>query len=336
MRFLFVVDPLAGLLPGHDTSVALMEAAQRLGMDVWVAGAADLTIARKGVAAWAQPVRIVPAERQQGRWTAPVDWWRAGEQERIDLSAGDAVLMRVDPPVNSDYLRTTFVLDAAVREGALVVNDPRGLREANEKLLSLAVPDLAPETIVTAHAHDIREALERWDPGVAKPLEEMGGRGVVMLRKHDPGVTALIDLVTRRGTRQVVFQEYLAAVAEGDKRIFLLDGEPIGAINRRASHPDFRCNLAVGAVSEETVLDASDLEICRRLRPVLRRLGLALVGIDVIGGRLTEVNVTSPTGLREIELFSDDRPSDRVIGWIANAAAAPEVVRKRSQQSLIS
>jgi glutathione synthase len=243
------------------------------------------------------------------------------------LGSGDAVLMRVDPPVNSAYLRATYVLDAAVRSGALVLNDPRGLREANEKLLPLAVSDLAPATIVTADAHDIREALERWGLAVAKPLEGAGGRGVVMLRKGDPGMTALIDLVTQQGMRQIVFQEYLSGVAQGDKRIFLLDGEPIGAINRRASDQDFRCNLAVGAVAEETSLDASDLEICRRLRPELRRLGLALVGIDVIGGRLTEVNVTSPTGIREIELFTDGRPSDRVIEWIAHAASAPVAAR---------
>jgi glutathione synthase len=321
MRFLFVIDPLASLVPGHDTSVSLMEAAQRRGAEVWVARAADLVIHGTRAAAWARPIRIDPAEQRQGRWEAPAVWWRAGGRERIDLSAGDAVLMRVDPPVNSAYLRATYMLDAAVREGALVVNDPSGLREGNEKLLALTVPDLTPDTIVTANAHDAREALERWGRAVAKPLDGAGGRGVIMLGEHDPGVAALIDLATRQGTRQAVFQEYLADAARGDKRIFLLDGEPIGAINRRPSKEDFRCNLAVGAVPERTSLDASDLEICRRLRPALSRLGLALAGIDVIDGRLTEVNVTSPTGLREIELLTDDRPSDRVIEWIADAAS---------------
>lgn len=316
MRLLFVVDPLPTLRPDHDTSVSLMEAAQRRGVEVWVAGAADLVVDGRGAVAWARPTRVTPARRRDGRWVAPADWWRTGARQRIDLDDGDAVLVRVDPPVDTAYLRATYVLDAAVRRGVLVVNAPRGLREANEKLLPLVVADLAPDTVVTADAHDVRAAVERWELAVAKPVEGAGGRGVVLLRRGDPGLAALIDLVTGQGTRQVVFQEYLPGAERGDKRIFLLDGEPIGAINRRAPDRDFRCNLAVGAVAERTSLDASDLEICRRLRPELRRLGLVLVGIDVIGGRLTEVNVTSPTGVREIELFGTDRPSDRVLGWI--------------------
>lgn len=316
-RLLFVVDPLAGLRPDHDTSVSLMEAAQRRGMEVWAAGPADLSIGTEVATAWARPVRIIPAGPQ------PMAWWEDGEPARIALDAGVAVLMRVDPPVNSAYLHATYVLDAAVRAGALVVNDPRGLREANEKLLPLVVRDLTPKTIVTARADDIREALGHWRRAVAKPLDGAGGRGVILLRHGETGTTALIDLITQQGTRQVVVQEYLpGVVAHGDKRIFLLDGEPVGAINRRASQQDFRCNLAVGAVPEKTSLDASDLDICRRLRPELQRLGLVLAGIDVIDGRLIEVNVTSPTGLREIELFGHDRPSDRVVEWIANAAGA--------------
>jgi glutathione synthase len=331
MRFLFVVDPLPGLRPDHDTSVALMEAAQRRGVDVWVAGAGDLVIdgtskvdgtsVMDGVraAAWARPVRVTPAEPRDGRWTARADWWRAGTRQRIELGTGDTVLMRIDPPVDATYLRATYVLDVAARRGALVINDPHGLRDANEKLLALAVPGLAPGTIVTADAHDIREALDQWDVAVAKPLEGAGGRGVVRLSRSDPGLTALVDLVTEHGTRQVVLQEYLAGVAQGDKRIVLLDGEPIGAINRKPPDRDFRCNLALGGAAEVASLDASDLEICRRLRPELRQRGLVLVGIDVIGGRLTEVNVTSPTGVREIELFGDARPSDHIVEWVLDA-----------------
>jgi glutathione synthase len=332
MRFLFVIDPLPGLRPDRDTSVALMEAAQRRGVDVWVAGAGDLVIDGTSnvggesviegtrASAWARPVRITPAERRDGRWMARADWWRASTRQRIELGGGDAVLMRIDPPVDATYLRATYVLDVAARRGALVINDPHGLRNANEKLMALVVPGLAPGTIVTADAHDIREALDQWDVAVAKPLEGAGGRGVVRLSKGDPGLTALVDLVTEQGRRQVVLQEYLAGVAQGDKRIILLNGEPIGAINRKAPDQDFRCNLARGAAAEGTTLDASDLEICRRLRPELRRRGLVLAGIDVIGGRLTEVNVTSPTGVREIELFGDTRPSDRIVEWVLDAS----------------
>ncbi|MEV8116826.1 hypothetical protein AB0O69_18335 [Streptomyces xiamenensis] len=276
MRFPFVIDPLPGLRPEHDTSVSLTEAAQRTGVDVWAAEAAGLVLVGGGAAAWARPVRINPAERRAGRGEAPETWWRGGAPERIRLRSGSAVLMRVDPPVNSAHLRATYILEAAVREGAQLFNDPRGLRDANEKLLPLAVDVPAPDTIITARVLDVLEALERWDVAVAKPLEGAGGRGVVMVRRSDPGLAALIGLVTSQGTRQTVLQEYLPAVAEGDKRIVLLDGEPVGAINLRASDQDFRCNLAVGAVADATALDESDAENCRWLHPRLELLGLPL------------------------------------------------------------
>ncbi|WP_053116062.1 ATP-grasp domain-containing protein [Streptomyces xiamenensis] len=276
MRFPFVIDPLPGLRPEHDTSVSLTEAAQRTGVDVWAAEAAGLVLVGGGAAAWARPVRINPAERRAGRGEAPETWWRGGAPERIRLRSGSAVLRRVDPPVNSAHLRATYILEAAVREGAQLFNDPRGLRDANEKLLPLAVDVPAPDTIITARVLDVLEALERWDVAVAKPLEGAGGRGVVMVRRSDPGLAALIGLVTFQGTRQTVLQEYLPAVAEGDKRIILLDGEHVGAINLRASDQDFPCNLAVGAVTEATALDESDAENCRWLHPRLELLGLPL------------------------------------------------------------
>ncbi|MBZ6080493.1 glutathione synthase [Streptomyces olivaceus] len=319
-RFVFVVDPLDGLLPGHDTSVALMEAAQRLGAEVWVTGTAGLVIDRAGASAWAQRVRVTPAEQGPSGWEAPASWWRAEERRRIALGGGDAVLMRVDPPVDSAFLRATYVLDVAACAGAFVVNDPRGLRDSNEKLMALVVPGLAPDTVVTACGQDIRDSLERWRVAVAKPLEGAGGRGVVILRRGDPGTSALIDLVTEHGMRHVVVQQYIAGATQGDKRVILLGGEPVGAINRRASEQDFRCNMAAGGTAERASLDAAELAICARIRPELERRGLALVGIDVIGGLLTEVNVTSPTGIREIEWFTGDPLSDRVVEWIADAA----------------
>ena len=322
MRLTFVVDPLAGLEPAHDTTVALMEAAQRLGAEVWVTGVSDLVLEHDVAAAWSQPVRLAAALMSGGRWVTTDAWYETGPPQRLALADSDAVLMRVDPPVDAGYLRATMVLDAAVRAGALVVNDPAGLRNSNEKLLPLLVSDLAPPTLVSAGARDIRVALGRWGQAVAKPLEGMAGGGVVMLTAGDRGLESLLELVTDCGRRQVVVQQYLAAAADGDKRILLLDGEPIGAINRCARPGEFRCNMAKGALVSPATLAEPDLEICRRLRPVLRERGLLFAGIDVIGDRLTEVNVTSPTGIREVELAGSDGASDRVIEWIVAAAGA--------------
>ncbi|GAA1187319.1 glutathione synthase [Nesterenkonia xinjiangensis] len=334
MRLLFVTDPLETLQPDHDSTVAIMEAAQRRHAEVWVAGVADLVIDGIASAVWARPVRIAPAFRSRAGGSAARErWWRAGEQQRLELGMGDVVFMRVDPPVDDAYLRATYLLDAAVRAGALVLNAPRGLREANEKLTSLNLPDIVPSTVVTADVRDIRDALGRWRVAVAKPLDGAGGRGIIMMRDGDPGLTALIDLVTEQRTRQIVLQEFVPGVTEGDKRIFLLDGEPVGVVNRRAGAGDFRCNLAVGAMAESTTLDADDLEICRRLRPELECLGLVLVGIDVIGGRLTEVNVTSPTGIRDIERLSDERPSERILDWtMEKLAAGAQPIRPRQPE----
>jgi glutathione synthase len=321
MRFTFVVDPLEGLNAAHDTTVSLMEAAQRQGIEVWVTGTGDLALDHDVAVAWARPVQLSGAINADGRWVTGERWYEAGRAERVPLAVSSAVLMRVDPPVDQAYLAATFSLDAAARAGTLVVNDPAGLRNGNEKLLPLLVSDLAPATLVSANQTEIRAALKRWGLAVAKPLDAMGGRGVVMLRDGDASLAALLELVTDCGRRQVVIQEYLPAASDGDKRILLLDGEPVGAINRCSAPGEFRCNMAVGATVTATELDPRDIEICDRLKPILRARGLHFVGIDVIGGRLTEVNVTSPTGIREAELLGAEDASDRVVQWIADSAA---------------
>lgn len=295
-----------------------MEAAQRLGIEVWVTEVHELALDRAETVAWARPVRLYPAVKVDGRWAAGDHWFDAGPPELVTLADVDAVLMRVDPPVDESYLQATFVLDAAARGGTLVVNDPVALRVFNEKLIATLVPDLAPATIITARRAHICDALRAWGLAVAKPLDSMGGCGVVMLRDGDPGLGALIELVTHCGRRQIVVQEYLPEACEGDKRILLLDGEPVGAINRCSPPGEFRCNMAVGGIVSATSLDEHDHAILERLRPLLGSSGLHFTGIDVIGGRLTEVNVTSPTGIRETELHGAENASQRVVEWIAD------------------
>ena len=334
MRFLFVIDPLSGLEPCPDSSVALMEAAQRLGIEVLVARAGDLALDDGSAAARVRPLRLRPAVQVDGQWVAGDRWFDAGAPERIALADLDAVLMRLDPPVDRAYVNATFVLEVAARAGTTVVNDPVALRSCNEKLLATLVTGLTPATVLTACPTDIVEALARWGLGVAKPLDGMAGRGVVMLRAGDPGLPALLELITDRGRRHVVVQEYLPAACDGDKRILLLDGEPVGAINRCSQPGEFRCNMAVGATVCATTLEEDDMAIIERLAPLLGARGLHLAGIDVIGGRLTEVNVTSPTGVREAELLGADHASRRIVEWIADRAAAGTTERHGSWPSL--
>jgi glutathione synthase len=334
VRLAFVIDPLSKLDPCHDTSVALMEAAQRLGGELWVARPRDLALDHGNAVAWARPVTIEPAVQVDGRWIAADRWFELGPPELIFLSDVDAVLMRADPPVEQAYMYATFVLDAAARTGTLVVNDPTGLRIVNEKLLPTLIPDLGPATLVSARGDHIREALRRWGLAVAKPLDGMAGRGVVMLRDGDRGLEALIELVTDAGRRQIVVQEYLPAACDGDKRILLIGGDPVGAINRCSRPGEFRCNMAVGAAVRPTTLDDRDVEIIERLKPLLRARGLHFAGIDVIGGRLTEVNITSPTGIREAELLGHADAAVRVAEWIAQRVDGPGIEGCGSWRSL--
>ena len=320
MRFAFIVDPLPGLEPCHDTSVALMEAAQRLGVELWVAAPEDLGLEGGAPVARARPLELLPAVKVDGQWVCGDRWFDLGSAEPIALTEMDAVLMRLDPPVDRRFVQTTFVLDAAARAGTLVVNDPSALRIFNEKLLATLVPELAPATVMTARADRIAEAVHGWGLAVAKPLDGMAGRGIVMLRDGDPGLGALLELITEAGRRHVVVQEYLPEAAAGDKRILLLDGEPVGAINRRSRPGEFRCNMATGAMVDPTRLDERDMAIVDRLRPLLGPRGLHFSGIDVIGGRLTEVNVTSPTGMREAELLGFEDAGRRVVEWVLEKA----------------
>jgi glutathione synthase len=335
MRFTFVLDPLGGLMPAHDTSVALMEAAQRLGIELWVTEARELTLDRGEAVAWARAVRVEAAVRAAGHWIVAERWYELGEAETVRLADSDAVLMRTDPPVDQDYLQATMVLDAAA-ERTLVVNHPAGLRIANEKLLPTLVPDLAPATIITARADQLRAALREWGLAVGKPINGMAGRGIVMLRDGDAGLDSLLELLTDGWRRQIVLQEYLPAACEGDKRILLIDGEPLGAVRRCATPGEFRCNLAVGGVACATELDERDELIIARLAPILRERGLYFAGIDVIGGQLTEVNVTSPTCIREAELLGAEGASARVVEWIADASAATARSSRRPAFSPLS
>jgi glutathione synthase len=311
---LFVIDPIARLNPAKDSSVALMQAAHRAGEQVWACTPADLLAAEgpcgapsAGHGAWvvAQPVEVQP----QG--TEP--WYRLGEAQRQPLVAFPHVWMRKDPPVDEAYLYATHLLELAERQGVRVLNRPTALRAWNEKLSALRWSHLMAPTLVASRVEALAAFTAEHREVVLKPLGGRAGQGVVFASAATPGLRALLELVTGQEQLPVMVQAFLPGVSAGDKRILLVDGEPLGAVNRKPTGGEFRSNLAVGGVPEATELSPAERAICSELAPALQAEGLFFVGIDVIDGRLSEINVTSPTGVREVERLGGIPLADQTI-----------------------
>lgn len=298
MNFAVVLDALERLEPSGDSSIALMEAAQALGHVCYVTEARDLTIADGRAVAPVRRVHVAAGRMEGPRWLAQDPWYRLEEPGTLTpLASFDAVLFRTDPPFDRRYLWATWLLDAVDRDRTIMVNDPRGLREANEKLFPLRYPELIPPTLVTADLRLVRRFVDEHGAAVAKPIDGHAGRGVLRLAAGDPNLASIVEIMTARGTQPLVVQAWLAASSCGSKRVVVYGGEILGAVARRVEPSDFRTGNPSG-VAEVT---DRDREIVVRLRPALDELGLRLVGLDVIGGDLIEVNVTSPGGIRQAE-----------------------------------
>ena len=292
LRILVLADEPAALDPATDTTLAIVEALHERGHAVFLCTPSGLSL-------------------------------REGEVHHAGRPAGglDAVLIRVDPPFGRDYLHATHLLEH-LPPRVLVINSPAGLRRANEKLYSLEFPRFAPRSLVAA---DVRELLAFGDDVggdvVVKPLDGCGGRGVVHLDTAGSGAAAVLELMTGEGRRHVLAQRRLPEAASGDKRIFLLDGEPVGALLRVPQGSEPRANLHLGAIPALTMLTPRDREIARVVGARCRRDGLRFVGLDVIGSHLTEVNVTSPTGFRELAAIGGPRLEEVFADWLEAAAA---------------
>ena len=319
---LFVIDPIARLNPAKDSSVALMQAGQRAGEQVWVCTLADLSAAddpgseqpqgaASGHGAWvvAQPLD----SRPEGQPPSGEPWYRLGAAQRLPLTAFPQVWMRKDPPVDEAYLYATHLLELAERQGVRVLNRPAALRAWNEKLSALRWSHLMAPTLVASRVEALAAFTAEHREVVLKPLGGRAGQGVVFASASTPGLRALLELVTGQEQLPVMVQAFLPGVSAGDKRILLVDGEPLGAVNRVPSGGEFRSNLAVGGQPEATNLTDQERQICAELAPALKAEGLFFVGIDVIDGRLSEINVTSPTGVREVERLGGIPLADQVI-----------------------
>ncbi|MEA5499692.1 glutathione synthase [Limnoraphis robusta] len=320
MKFAFIIDPIEKLNPSHDSSVAIMEAAQALGHEVWITEIHQLTVSQGKAWATLTPVHLVPVKQEGDRWISAELWFSLDQPQLLALEEMDAVFMRTDPPVTVPYLYATYILDYVDSSKTLVINSPQGLRAANEKMYALQFTEAIPETIVSQNKQVIREFVEKKEAAVLKPLGGKAGEGILFLEAGDRNFNSLIEISTKQGREPVMVQTYLPAAKEGDKRIILLDGEPIGAINRIPTGKEFRGNMAVGGRVAQTEITDREREICVQVAPKLREDGLYFVGIDVIGGYLTEVNVTSPTGIREIDLLDHVNLGKQVIEWIEKKA----------------
>lgn len=316
MKLAFIIDPISQLDPTHDTTVALMEAAQAQGDELWVTSLSYLSIVQSQAWARLQRVSLKPVTLSEEHWVAEKDWYQLGEWELQPLSRMDAVFMRKDPPVTIPYLYATQILDLLTPTSTLVINSPQGLQKANEKLYAMRFPSVIPETIVSEDKKVIREFVERKDGAVLKPLAGKAGEGILFLEKRDRNLNSLIEISTQNGTEPVMIQAFLPEAKAGDKRIILLAGEPIGAINRIPTGGEFRGNMAVGGRVEPAEITLRDWEICSAIAPTLLEDGLFLVGIDIIGGYLTEINVTSPTGVREIDRLNHVSLGKQVMEWL--------------------
>ncbi|MEH2261444.1 glutathione synthase [Nostoc sp.] len=319
MKLAFIIDPIHLLDPCHDTSIALIEAAQILGHEVWITQANLLSVVEGKAWAVLQRVELVPVQLVEGRWVAANPWYKLSDSSLTSLETMDAVFMRTDPPVNDSYLYATYILDYIDKNKTLLINSPSGIRGANEKMYALQFTKAIPETIVSADKEFIREFVKAKGAAVLKPLGNKAGEGILFLQSSDRNFNSIVELSTLQGRVPVMVQTYLPEAKAGDKRIILLNGEPIGALNRLSSGTDFRNNMATGGTVAQTEITPRENEICTQVAERLRQDGLIFVGIDVIGGYLTEVNVTSPTGIREIDRLDGTNLGHQVIQWIEHS-----------------
>ncbi|MEQ9489694.1 MAG: glutathione synthase [Alphaproteobacteria bacterium] len=300
------MDPISNIDIDGDSSFVLALEAQNRGHKLWHYGPTDLTYGDGDVWAHAQPMTV---RRKKG------DHFELGPMRKLDLADDvDVILMRQDPPFDMSYITATHLLEL-IHPDTLVVNDPVSVRNAPEKLLVTHWPDLMPPTLITRNIDDIRVFRSEHRDIIVKPLFGNGGAGVFHLREGDGNLNSLLEMFAAVSRDPVMVQAYLPAVRQGDKRIILVDGHAAGAVNRVPAEGETRSNMHVGGRPEKSVMSKRDHEICEIIGPTLKKMGLIFVGIDVIGDYLTEINVTSPTGLQEIGRF--DAISLEAILWDA-------------------
>lgn len=305
-RIGFIMDPMEKIHPEDDTSVALMAAAEHRGWSVYYILLRDLSVRSGEAVARGLPVHADPK----------TGFDVLGSPATFPLRELDALFARKEPPFNMDYIYSTYILEMASSD-SIIINHPRGLRDANEKLFILNFPDITPPTCVSKDPADLKSFLASvGGEMVVKPLDGKGGEGVLYLHSGDRNLSTLLEMSTRSGAEYVMAQRYLPEVVQGDKRVLVLNGKPIGAFNRVPAAGELRGNIHAGGTSCKAALNDRDLYICDVLADALRSRGLYFVGVDIIGGWVTEINVTSPAGIPEIDGFDGTRLADEVLDFV--------------------
>ncbi|AWK14088.1 glutathione synthase [Candidatus Fukatsuia symbiotica] len=302
-----VMDPISSINIKKDSSFAMLLTAQKRGWQLYYMEIDDLYL-RNGEG-YAHTRVITVKDDDKG-------WYSFGDEQDQSLHDLNVILMRKDPPFDTEFIYATYILQRAEMKGTLVVNKPQSLRDCNEKLFTAWFPDLTPDTLVTRSAKRIREFHEKYRDIILKPLEGMGGTSIFRVKPEDPNLSVIIETLTGQGHRFCMAQNFLPAIEEGDKRVLVVDGEPVPyCLARIPAQGETRGNLAAGGRGEVRSLSDSDWEIARTVAPLLKEKGLIFVGLDIIGDRLTEINVTSPTCIREIEAES----STSITGMLMDA-----------------
>ena len=309
-----VMDPVSEISPAKDSTLAMMLEAGTRGWEIHYFEQSDLRL-RNGLALGDSRVLQVQDD--------PDHWFDLGEPEEIELGKLDVILMRKDPPFDTEYIYTTYILERAQQQGALVVNHPAALRDMNEKVFTAWFPQCCPETLITRSMDDMRGFLAQEGKIVVKPLHSMGGRSIFVVAAGDNNANVVFETLTHEGSQYAIAQTYIPEIRDGDKRVILVDGQAVdAALARVPPENDNRGNLVMGALPEVRQLSDRDRWICEQVGPVLRDRGVIFAGLDIIGDFLTEINVTSPTGIRELKKLADLDVAAQLMDCVAAKLAA--------------
>jgi glutathione synthase len=316
VRLVVVMDPIDAIKPAKDSTLAILLAAQARGWELFYAEQKDLYL-RDGIAkAHLAPLEVFEDLRV---------WFTRGAAAVDTLGTYDVILMRKDPPFDTEYIYSTYILERAAEQGALVCNRPQGLRDMNEKVYTAWFPECCAPTLITRDVHDMADFLREHGKAVCKPLDGMGGRSIYVLENGDKNRNVVFETLTEHGTRYAMVQRYLPEIVTGgDCRVILVDGEPVPFALQRIPDPDdHRGNLAAGARAESRPLNDRDRWLCSVIGPKLKAAGMIFVGLDVIGDYVTEINVTSPTGIRELNKKHAVDIGGLLVNAIAKSLDAP-------------
>lgn len=296
-KFAVIMDSIELIKPHKDTSLALLLEAQRLGWACFYLEQTDLAVVEGQVFGWLRAVKV---------FDDSVHWFELGEPEFKPLNDLDIIMMRKDPPVDRAYLHTTHLLSMVEQAGTQVFNNPQSLRDFNEKLVALKFPQCCPKTLVSANMDQLKGFISQHQDVILKPLDGMGGASIFRLSKQSHNINVTLELLTQAGHTLIMAQRFIPEISAGDKRIIMINGDPVEQVLARIpASGEVRANLAAGGQGQGVILSERDRWICNEVGPFLREHGILLAGLDVIGDYLTEINITSPTGIRELNRLFD-------------------------------